>query len=550
MVRRYRARIREPKACQQCAYAKVKCDQQEAGGCKRCLSLKRECITQVPGAHKRKATSPLDVARLEKKLETMACLVGEASQITTGAASRSEQANRRQAQDTSPSVLPWDESFYPTPENASVILTKYRAEMSYHCPFVAIPLEMTLPELLQKSPLLSSAILMVTCLDDANQKKRMTDQFLEHVSRSIVKKQQKSLDILQALLVCLSWYHFLFESEEQLSIILHLALAMLNSLGLHQRPNPTSGKPQQPCEHDNLRTTDERRAYLGCFYTTCVAATCLKDMDPLRYTGYTEECCRVLEELHEHPTDMYLVRLARLNRMAYRIVQTLPFDAYNPPQIALSDSVQSSVKHLEAELKHMKPSSAQDRIQDSILALQYYSLELFLYESALEGDFSKDNRSSTRVHYDILHSSLTSAKEFFSKFSSLAPQYFLYLPYWVYQEYYHAVNSLSKFLLLAWKGGHQINEAITIDVPKAVNMFIEKAKEAIQLCHPEESSLCAQEILDQLVSRVRAFEALHEARLAAVESDEITPIATSRNSIRDVTFSLPHGLSWQFLDSD
>lgn len=65
-------------------------------------------------------------------------------------------------------------------------------------------------------------------------------------------------------------YHLLFESEEHLTIILHLALAMLNSLGLHQKPNPTSRKAQQPCEHENVRTTDEQRAYLGCFYATCV----------------------------------------------------------------------------------------------------------------------------------------------------------------------------------------------------------------------------------------------------------------------------------------
>ncbi|KAF7116135.1 hypothetical protein CNMCM5793_004155 [Aspergillus hiratsukae] len=400
--------------------------------------------------------------------------------------------------------------------------------MSYYCPSVVVPLDMILPELQQKSPLLASAILMVTCLDDANQKKRMTDQFLEHVSRSIVKKGHKSLDILWALLVCVSWYHSLFESDEQLNIILHLALAMLNSLGLHQKLNLTSGKPQQSCEHGNVRTTAERRAYLGCFYTTCVAATCLKDMDPLRYTSYTEECCHVLEELQEHPTDMYLVRLARLSCMAHRIVQKLPFDAYNPPQIAPSGPVETCVKHLEAELMHMKPSSAQDRIQDSILALQYYSLKLFLYKSALEDDSSKNNRSSTRVDYDILQSSLTSAKDFFSTFSSLAPQYFLYLPYWVHQEYYHAVNSLSKFLLLAWKGGEHINAHIPIDVPTAVNMFIAKAKEAIQLCPPEESTPFAQEILYQLISRVRAFERLHEARLADLESDDIDPIAATR----------------------
>ncbi|GIK06636.1 hypothetical protein Aspvir_002286 [Aspergillus viridinutans] len=280
------------------------------------------------------------------------------------------------------------------------------------------------------------------------------------------------------------------------------------------------------------------------------AATCVKDIDPLRYTSYTDECCRVLEELREYPTDMYLVQLARLNRMAHRIVQILPFDAYNPPHIASSDSVQRCVEALEAELKRLKPSSAQDCIQDSILALQYYNLELLLYESALEDDFSKNDGNSTGVHCDILHSSLISAKDFFSTFSSLTPQYFLYLPYSVYQQYYHAVDSLSKLLLLAWKERDQINAPTTIDVPTAVNMFVGKAKEAVRFLNDEESSLCAEEILYQLIARVRTFKELHEERLANVESYDINTNATRRNSIRDATFSLPHGMSWQFLDSE
>ncbi|GIJ91016.1 hypothetical protein Asppvi_009981 [Aspergillus pseudoviridinutans] len=480
----------------------------------------------------------------------MACLVGVSSQMTSDAASKTEQENRRQAQKTSQLVLPWDESFTFTHESASVILTEYRTEMAFYCPSVVIPLDMTVPELQQKSPLLLGAVQMVTCIDDAIRKKRMTDQFLEHVSRSIVKKRQSSLDILQAILVCISWYHLLPEPEAQLSIILHLGLAMLRRLGLHRRPNPSGGKLPQSCERDNAPTTDERRAYLGCFYTTCVAAICVKDMDPLRYTSYTEECCRVLEELQEYPTDMCLVQLSRLNRMAHKIVQILPFDSYNQPHICSSDSIQTCVKALGAELRHLKPSSAHDRIQDSILALQYHSLELLLYESALEDHSSKSDRSSTGVHYDILHSSLASAKAFFSTFSSLAPQYFLYLPYSVYQQYYHAVDSLSKFLLLAWKERDQIDTRITMDVATAVNMFIAKAKEAVQLLNHEESSLCAEEILHQLIARVRAFEELHEARLAGVESYDIDRGAASRNSIRDATFALPHDMSWQFLDSE
>jgi hypothetical protein len=147
-----------------------------------------------------------DVARLEKKLDTMACLVGISPQKRSDAASKTEQGKRHQAQKISQLIFPWDESFNLTHEYASMILTKYRTEMARYCPSVVIPFDMTVPELQQKSPFLLGAVLRVTCLDDVNQKKRMTDQFLEHVSRSIVKKRHSRLDILQALLVCISWY--------------------------------------------------------------------------------------------------------------------------------------------------------------------------------------------------------------------------------------------------------------------------------------------------------------------------------------------------------
>jgi hypothetical protein len=136
----------------------------------------------------------------------VACLVGVSSQTTFEPASKNEQANRRQAQNTLQLTLPWDESLGFTHEDASMLLTKYWAELASYCPCVVTLLDMTLPVMQQKSPLLLIATQMVTSLDDAGRKKRMTDQFLEHISYSIVKKQDKSLDILQALLVCVSWY--------------------------------------------------------------------------------------------------------------------------------------------------------------------------------------------------------------------------------------------------------------------------------------------------------------------------------------------------------
>lgn len=126
-----------------------------------------------------------------------------------------------------------------------------------------------------------------------------------------------------------------------MSIILHLALAMLIALG------STKGLIHLLENHRNLPrmtmllaqinggpTSDAfvppvcmQIGPLHCARNQTVplrTVTCVKDMYPLRYTSYTEECCHVLEEPQEYPADLYLVQLVRLNCRATRSFKHLP----------------------------------------------------------------------------------------------------------------------------------------------------------------------------------------------------------------------------------
>jgi hypothetical protein len=82
----------------------------------------------------------------------------------------------------------------------------------------------------------------------------------------------------------------------------------------------------------------------------------LRDIDPMRYTSYTEECCRIIEDSKEYPSDLYLVQLVRMLRMTERIHRILTFDQYDTTELILSAPIGMCINSLAAELRKIKES--------------------------------------------------------------------------------------------------------------------------------------------------------------------------------------------------
>jgi hypothetical protein len=83
---------------------------------------------------------------------------------------------------------------------------------------------------------------------------------------------------------------------------------------------------------------------------------CIKDINPLRFTDYTKECCRIIAEAGEYPTDQYLVRLVRMHSLTDRIDHMLSYHESDPLGTSLSAPLGMCIRLIENELQTMKAS--------------------------------------------------------------------------------------------------------------------------------------------------------------------------------------------------
>ncbi|KAL2797010.1 hypothetical protein BJX66DRAFT_349254 [Aspergillus keveii] len=547
MPRKHRPlRSREPKACAACARLKVRCEV-PAGTeiCTRCLRLNRECIMQAPGAHKRvdaMGRDSSDVARLEERLDSISAAFTAQTplSIQTPLDERSRDSNSILANDL------------PANLEAQTLLTTFQTELSPYFPFIAIPMGTTASDLQVSNLFLFDAILMVSDVNNADRQLRMARRIREYIGTSVVANGKTGLNLLQGLLVCLAWYQFQLEMRSSFGGFLHVALGMLGALGLgrKQLTGQMSLVRLDDVRHDPARqigerSLDERRVYLGCFYLSAVASVCAADIDPMRYTAYTKECCRVLESAGGS-TDLYLVRLVRLHRMVERFDRMLSLDDYAAYE-ETSTPISTRIETFEAELQRKKQTQPPHNLHDSILQLHHFTLEIKLYSIALEDNFPQhEAHPSTRL--TLLASCINETKAFLDLFSAIPTRNYLNLPYPVWSAYFYVLGTLSNLLLFAGEGWDREHVQSVLDLQDIIETSIAKIEDSSRNRHQHPYQF--PEALVRLVPRLRSIVEAHKATLGTqmgTESNGHQREDSATDDARDIMFPLPHGFSWRFL---
>ncbi|KAJ0416504.1 hypothetical protein BJY00DRAFT_316753 [Aspergillus carlsbadensis] len=502
---------------------------------------------QAPGAHRRVDTmgrDSSDVARLEERLDSISATFMAQTPLSI-------QSTPEERSCGSNSILSND---LPTNPEAQTLLTTFQTELSPFFPFIVIPMGTTAAELQILHPFLFSTILMVSDVSNADRQLRMARKIREYIGTSVVANGEVSLDLLRGLLVCLAWYHSQLESGPQFGGVLHVALGMLGVLGLGRKPR-TGGMrmvqlvdlPYNPARRNAERSLDERRAYLGCFYLTAVASTCTEDIDPMRYTAYTEECCRVLESTGGS-TDIYLVRLVRSHRMLERIDSVISFDeytTYGEPSTPIS----TRIKTFETDLQRMKQTQPPHNFEDSILQLHHSTLEVKLYSIALEDEFPRhETYPSPRLA--LLTSCLSATKAFLNLFSAIPTRNYSNLPYPIWAAYFYVLRTLSDLLLFTGEEWDREYARSILDLEGIIDTFIAKIEDFSRNPHQQSSQF--PEALVRLVPQIRAIEEAYRARFTAqmgavLQEDRREVSDSAADDARDIMFPLPHGFSWRFL---
>ena len=174
----------------------------------------------------------------------------------------------------------------------------YRDRISQHFPFVVIP-DVPPAQIYAERPFFFKAIIMVASYKTRRYQYQLGTQLTEEVGKRLLVDGERSLDVLQGLLIHVAWcaaflqpyavliklifgylltrYHLHLGQVSQMTNLVQLTIGLLADLGLNK---PTHGHDRRQLMFDHSKitngllaeprnlTNDERRALLGGFYVS------------------------------------------------------------------------------------------------------------------------------------------------------------------------------------------------------------------------------------------------------------------------------------------
>jgi hypothetical protein len=145
-----------------------------------------------------------------------------------------------------------------------MLLDTYRSMVDFF-PFVSLPKDCRCQDLIKHRPMLMFAVLTVSSYESVLLQISLSREFRKIVMVRIVKGE-KSLDLLQGLLVFIAWHHHYMDPQAvSIPMLLQLCLGIANDLSL----DSISRTAKSPLQREDPRDRDAKRAYLGCYYLSC-----------------------------------------------------------------------------------------------------------------------------------------------------------------------------------------------------------------------------------------------------------------------------------------
>lgn len=142
-----------------------------------------------------------------------------------------------------------------------MLLETYRSMVDFF-PFVPLPKDYFCRELAQDRPMLMFAVLTVASYDSVLLQLTLSREFRK-VAMIRIMNGEKSLDLLQGLLVFIAWHHRYMDAQAvSVPMLLQLCIGMANDLGLDN----ISRTARSPMQKEDPRDREAKRAYLGCYY--------------------------------------------------------------------------------------------------------------------------------------------------------------------------------------------------------------------------------------------------------------------------------------------
>ncbi|KAH6715454.1 hypothetical protein DL95DRAFT_460915 [Leptodontidium sp. 2 PMI_412] len=429
-------RLKLRRSCESCRGSKGRCipSPDDSHRCLRCVKEGKPCVfLEAKPRPKRAKNSRVRVAEMEEKLEGLLALVAAnaANQSGVNEAPAPAPASATQPPPVShglstmsmPDTIITDFTYdtpsssshqseqsipqqhpvfvYPIFDNLQDAISKgfislsqaedalrvYRSKQKAF-PFVVLPPNISLDSLRRQRPFLFLAV--ICCATEHNYKlqQHIELELRENLSRRILVNGEKSLDLLQGILVYLTWYHFYFHPDrEQIYQLSQMAVSMTVDLGMdkpirqaqtgfvasdvlpflsHSRPSPGE--------------IEAMRAYLGCYFLTSSICQGLRKPSNMKHTQRVKTCTQTIADAAVAESDHLIPYLIRIRQVSEEVNQAFNYDSNaHLPQL---DSVRTEIlgRAFEQQLDHIEasfPPEVWDNIQ---IKLSFYNLRIYVNE--------------------------------------------------------------------------------------------------------------------------------------------------------------------------
>ena len=94
----------------------------------------------------------------------------------------------------------------PDEQEAENLLLEYKTHLAEQFPFVVLPLNSISQSLHQEKPLLWKAIMVASSHENSHRQMALGSSLMEDLMMRLLFRAEKSLDLLQSLLVLIAWY--------------------------------------------------------------------------------------------------------------------------------------------------------------------------------------------------------------------------------------------------------------------------------------------------------------------------------------------------------
>lgn len=247
-----------------------------------------------------------------------------------------------------------------------MLLESYRAMADYF-PFVTLPKEYFCRDLIQQRPIFLFAVLTVASHESAPLQAALSREFRKVIMVKVMSGE-KSLDLLQGLLVFIAWHHHYMDPHAaSVHLLLQMCIGIAGDLGLDNIPSLA----RSPVQNDDSRNREAKRAYLGCYYL----ASCLSLLDSGRM-----RCMPHSSVLQMYATDIAATWEHRSDSIIPNLIETCQF--MEDVEETFSNQSESALV-AKAQLKRLGEKWENMRLISKVQASDYSESSQFSSRSRL-----------------------------------------------------------------------------------------------------------------------------------------------------------------------